>query len=468
MAASLDIVISAEYRCADLAADADPHDRCVSCLGPDHAREGLLDPPECPSCALLTMPRRRERRGFFEEVIPLQTVLSSDSGEEEESSSEEERAAGSVRPMAPRQPPPAVSCVPRDRRSMGEEDVDMSPIDTPPTPVPRPSLRSEFVGLVEGAALRMGIPLAPLPPAEEFDSMTGGPWSERVREPEPEAPCLPALAKYAEAAWREPLMARAPARAYMPFTRVAGRGEAITSATPRLERAMSALFLPAESQWLDRKPSLPAPKDRFTAQLADKCFQFGAQSVAAANNLALMAGAISRITTGATSISAKELADISRLSGAILHLNQAHAVCAGGTMATAVVTQRHLWLSLSSLKECQKAPLLNAPVSTTGLFGEAVETATLAFKKVEEDRMLLSRHLPLARPSRPDTSRKAARPGASAKRRVRRQKLEATAESAAPAPRAESFRPPIRGHSKRPAAPKRPGPSAPRKQRKRT
>ncbi|KAJ7983940.1 hypothetical protein DPEC_G00368750 [Dallia pectoralis] len=164
MAASLDIVISAECRCADLAADADPHDRCVSCLGPDHAREGLLDPPECPSCALLTMPRRRERRGFFEEVIPLQTVLSSDSedsGEEEESSSEEERAAGSVRPMAPRQPPPAVSCVPRDRRSMGEEDVDMSPIDTPPTPVPRPSLRSEFVGLVEGAALRMGIPSHP-------------------------------------------------------------------------------------------------------------------------------------------------------------------------------------------------------------------------------------------------------------------------------------------------------------------
>ncbi|KAJ8010026.1 hypothetical protein DPEC_G00070710 [Dallia pectoralis] len=79
MAASLDIVISAECRCADLAADADPHDRCVSCLGPDHAREGLLDPPECPSCALLTMPRRRERRGFFKEVIPLQTVLSSDS-----------------------------------------------------------------------------------------------------------------------------------------------------------------------------------------------------------------------------------------------------------------------------------------------------------------------------------------------------------------------------------------------------
>ncbi|KAJ8007829.1 hypothetical protein DPEC_G00098260 [Dallia pectoralis] len=442
MAASLDIIISAECRYADLAADADPHDQCVACLGSDHARDGLLDPPECPSCVLLTMPRRRERRGFFDEVVPLRAVLSSDSedsGEEEESSSEEERVAGSVRPVAPRQPPPAVSCVPRDRRSMREEDMDMSPIDTSPTPVPRPSLRSEFIGLIEGAALRMGIPLAPLPPAEEFDSMTGGPWSERVREPEPEAPCLPALAKYAEAAWREPLMARAPARAYMPFTRVAGRGEAITSATPKLERAMSAHLLP--------------PKDWFTAQLVDKCFQFGAQSVAAANNLALMAGAISRITTGATSISAKELVDISRLSGTILHLNQAHAVCAGGTMATAAVTQRHLWLSLSSLKECQKAALLNAPVSTTGLFGEAVETATLTFKKVEADRILLSWHRPLARASRPDASRRASKSGASAKRRVRRQKLEAAAETAAPAPRAESYRPPMRGgHSKRPAA----------------
>ncbi|KAJ8005471.1 hypothetical protein DPEC_G00146980 [Dallia pectoralis] len=101
----------------------------------------------------------------------------------------------------------------------------------------------------------MGIHLAPLPPAEEFDTMTGGPWSERVKEPEPEAPSLPALARYAEASWQQPLNARAPARAYVPFTRVRGRTEAITAATPKLERALSALFLPAESQWLDRKPS---------------------------------------------------------------------------------------------------------------------------------------------------------------------------------------------------------------------
>ncbi|KAJ8004406.1 hypothetical protein DPEC_G00135380 [Dallia pectoralis] len=37
-------------------------------------------------------------------------------------------------------------------------------------------------------------------------------------------------------------MARAPARAYVSFTRVNGRTEAITAATPRLEKALSALF----------------------------------------------------------------------------------------------------------------------------------------------------------------------------------------------------------------------------------
>ncbi|KAJ8007672.1 hypothetical protein DPEC_G00096590 [Dallia pectoralis] len=137
-------------------------------------------------------------------------------------------------------------------------------------------------------------------------------------------------------------------------------------------------------------------------------------------------------------------------------------------MATAVVAQRHLWLSLSSLKECQKAALLNAPVLTTGLGGEAVETATLVFKKVEEDRMLLSRHLPLTRASRPDASSKAPKRGSSAKRRVRRPRLEAAADTAAPAPRAESSRPPMRGGHKRPAASERSGPSATRKHRKQT
>ena len=38
-------------------------------------------------------------------------------------------------------------------------------------------------------------------------------------------------------------------------------------------------------------------------------------------------------------------------------------------MAASVVGQRTLWLSLTSMSDAEKAPLLNAPLSDTELFG---------------------------------------------------------------------------------------------------
>ncbi|KAJ8005472.1 hypothetical protein DPEC_G00146990 [Dallia pectoralis] len=143
MATSLERFISADCRCADLAGETDPREKCVACLGPDHATDGLQDPPECPSCALLTIARRRERRAFFDEVIPLEGALSSDSDEpEEESSSEEEREVRKARSPAPLQTPAIFSRVPRDQRSRGEEDMNSVSMDSSTVPTPRPSLRA--------------------------------------------------------------------------------------------------------------------------------------------------------------------------------------------------------------------------------------------------------------------------------------------------------------------------------------
>ncbi len=44
-----------------------------------------------------------------------------------------------------------------------------------------------------------------------------------------------------------------------------------------------------------------------------------------------------------------------------------------GPMSTMVVRERHLWLCLANMKEANKARFLNAPVSQTGIFGDAVE-----------------------------------------------------------------------------------------------
>src|SRR4029434_7394749 len=44
----------------------------------------------------------------------------------------------------------------------------------------------------------------------------------------------------------------------------------------------------------------------------------------------------------------------------------------GRVMGVVGATQRSLWLSLAKLSDREKAPLLDAPVSAQGVFGEAV------------------------------------------------------------------------------------------------
>jgi len=50
-------------------------------------------------------------------------------------------------------------------------------------------------------------------------------------------------------------------------------------------------------------------------------------------------------------------------------------------MAAMVMMERHLWLNLSGIKECDKAGFLDAPVLPSGLFGAAVEMVVNRFKE---------------------------------------------------------------------------------------
>ena len=66
------------------------------------------------------------------------------------------------------------------------------------------------------------------------------------------------------------------------------------------------------------------------------------------------------------------------ISGAILHLTQASAICAGRAMTTSIVIYRHLWLSLTTMKEPKRNRFLNAPISKA-IFVAAVIGETVSF-----------------------------------------------------------------------------------------
>lgn len=122
---------------------------------------------------------------------------------------------------------------------------------------------------------------------------------------------------------------------------------------------------------LPENPTLPTTKDKLTAQLIEKSFALGVQAIAAANNIVLLAASLSLLTTGKTELLEEEIEEALKIYGANLHLTQALAVCAGRSMATTVVSERHLWLSMTAMKETAKATLLNAPISYSSLFGAA-------------------------------------------------------------------------------------------------
>ncbi len=56
-----------------------------------------------------------------------------------------------------------------------------------------------------------------------------------------------------------------------------------------------------------------------------------------------------------------------------LHTTKMTAQAIGRSMASLVMLECHLWLNLTEMNDAEKVPILDSPVSPTGLFGSAVE-----------------------------------------------------------------------------------------------
>ncbi len=63
-------------------------------------------------------------------------------------------------------------------------------------------------------------------------------------------------------------------------------------------------------------------------------------------------------------------------------------------MSTLVVQEHHLWLYLANMRDANKVRFLNAPVSKTGLFGDAVECFALQFSVAQKQTEAIRHILP--------------------------------------------------------------------------
>ncbi len=104
----------------------------------------------------------------------------------------------------------------------------------------------------------------------------------------------------------------------------------------------------------------------------------------------------------------------------------------GRTMGFIVVQQRHLWLTLADLKDADRKVLLNAPITPSGLFGDAVESIIERFAEAQKRAKAMSHVMPTRSFQPPSRSR-----SSSATRPPQRREERPAAANTAAAPRRE-------------------------------
>ncbi len=67
------------------------------------------------------------------------------------------------------------------------------------------------------------------------------------------------------------------------------------------------------------------------------------------------------------------LSDLRSATDLALRATKATAQAIGRSMSSLIVLERHLWLTMTEMKEADKIPFLDAPISSGSLFRPAVE-----------------------------------------------------------------------------------------------
>ncbi len=93
-------------------------------------------------------------------------------------------------------------------------------------------------------------------------------------------------------------------------------------------------------------------------------------------------------------LDAASLRDLRSVTDLALRTTKATAQAIGWSMSSLVVLEWHLWLTLTEMKEADKVPFLDAPVSSSNLFRPAVEGFAERFTEAQKSSQAMRHFLP--------------------------------------------------------------------------
>ncbi len=166
--------------------------------------------------------------------------------------------------------------------------------------------------------------------------------------------------------------------------------------SPPIEETVAAHLCPAAAKTLGSAISLPSKPCRTTAHLANKAYASDGEAASALHAMAVLQVFQAKILQAAEggALTAEATKDLRAATDFALMVTKRAAQAVGKAMGFMVVLQRHLMLNLADLKEADRKVLLNAPVTPSGLFGDAVESITDRFAEAQKRAKAMSHVMP--------------------------------------------------------------------------
>ncbi|CAM4670589.1 unnamed protein product [Leuciscus chuanchicus] len=239
-------------------------------------------------------------------------------------------------------------------------------------------------------------------------------------------PFFPDLHTEVSKSWGKPVSYRVYAPQTSHYSSIQKYKEYGYGEMPKVEETLASYLSPATASSL-KAPSLPSKPVKFTSSLVHKSYAAAGQAAACLHTMSIMqayqAELLGDLEEGG-GIGPDTVAELRRATDLSLRATKETAKSIGRSMAALVATERHLWLNLSDIKEKEKHVLLDAPVSTVGLFGDAVNSAVAKSQEAAKQAAALQKLLPrrsffeAAEREQPHSSKKSAEHRASQKQSV--------------------------------------------------
>ncbi len=166
---------------------------------------------------------------------------------------------------------------------------------------------------------------------------------------------------------------------------------------PVIEDTLASHLSPSLAPSWKFRPLLPSKPCRTTSALIRKSYIAAGQAGMALHTMAILqayqADVLKEMDEG-TGLTPEAVKELRRATDLALRATKHTARAVGRSMAASVAAERHLWLNLTEIREKEKTFLMDAPISQSGLFGEAVSAVVDKFRSAKTQSAALNQFMP--------------------------------------------------------------------------